>query len=279
MSMDAVREAFRLLKRMPLLWVPGIIAGLFAAGLWILANTTGLFFTSRMFIISGLVLMIFIAGMIAMIKNNEGDIMALIRGGLQYYFRVLLPQLVILFGILLIFILLIVTFGFAGMTPDPQFIGLLTIFVVLPSLILTFFFDTAAVFEDRKVFASIQRSIELVSANMTQVIIFILTGIVTIFLMIFCLMILWEIALFSKLEPLTQYTDAQMRAITPEQLLAILGPDGVWITAAVLCLAGILIVPFFYAYKTCFYRQISGRTPEIRQVSGEYDAKGRWYKY
>jgi hypothetical protein len=33
-------------------------------------------------------------------------------------------------------------------------------------------------------------------------------------------------------------------------------------------------------YKTCFFKKIAGSVPVIiQQQAGEYDSKGRWYKY
>jgi len=280
MATEAFKEAVRLLARTPLLWVPGIVAGLFAAALWVLVNVAGIFFASRLIVIFGLILLFFITGLFVVIRNNGGDTGTMIRGALQQYFRVLVPQLVILFAILVIFILLMVTFGFTGITPDPQFLAILTFCVMLPTLMLTFFFDVAAVLEDRKVFESIHRSIALVTENMMEVIAFYIVCALTCFAIIFPLMIVWEAALFDKLEPVTHYTEAQLQAFTPEKLIAMIGPDGIWITAGVLFVAGLLIIPVIYTYKTCFFKKISSAAiPVIQQTSGEYDSKGRWYKY
>lgn len=264
---------------MPLLFVPGIIGGIFAAALWLLLNFTGAFFTSRLLVIASLILLVFIVGMFSLIRNNGGDIRAMISGGIMYYFRVLIPLLVILFTLLVIFILLIVTFGFAGSTPDPTFIGLLTFCVMVPTLMLTFFFDMAAVFEDRKVFESIQRSIVLVSENVMDVIAFYLVWALAGFTILFSLMFVWEIALFNQLEPLTSYNETQIQALTADQLMGMIGPEGIWITAVILFLGGLLIIPLFASYKACFFRKLAGGSTSIPPVCGEYDSKGRWYKY
>ncbi len=58
-----------------------------------------------------------------------------------------------------------------------------------------------------------------------------------------------------------------------------IGPDGIWVTAAVLFLSGLLLIPFITSYKACFYRTLTRAQVPIRQESGEYDSKGRWYKY
>jgi hypothetical protein len=279
MALESFRESVRLLGRMPLLWVPGILAGIFAAGLWLLLNATGAFFTSRLMVISALILLVFVVGAFVLIRDGSGDIQAMVRGGMKYYFRVLLPLLVICFTMVIIFILLVVTFGFTGTAPDPGMVGLLTVCVMIPTLLLSLFFDMAAVFEEKKVFESIQRSILLVSTNMMEVISFYIISALAGFSIIFALMIAWEMVLYEKLEPLTKYNETQMQAITPEQLMGIIGPDGIWVTAVVLFIGCLILVPLFTSYKACFFKKlISGPVP-IQQVAGEYDSKGRWYKY
>jgi hypothetical protein len=279
MALESFRESIRLLGRMPLLWLPGILAGIFAAGLWLLLNAAGAFFTSRLLIIAGLILLVFATGSLVLIRDNRGDLRAMVSGGMTYYFRVLLPLLVILFSLVILFILLAVTFGFTGTAPDPGMVGLLTFCVMIPTLMMSFFFDMAAVFEDKKVFESIQRSILLVSTNTMEVISFFLVYALAGFSIIFALMITWEIALYDKLEPLTQYNETQMQAITPEQLMGMIGPDGVWVTAVVLFSGCLILIPLLTSYKACFFRKIISGAVSVQQVTGEYDSKGRWYKY
>jgi uncharacterized membrane protein len=57
------------------------------------------------------------------------------------------------------------------------------------------------------------------------------------------------------------------------------GQDGVWVTAIIIFAGLAILVPLLYTYKACFYRRISGNTPVIEQVTGEYDSKGRWYRF
>jgi hypothetical protein len=281
MAMAALSEALHLLRRMPLLWIPGIAGGLLAGALWLVLMFSGTFFAGRLLIISGLVLLFFITGSLTLIKNDGGDIRSMIAGGRQYYFRVLLPLLVVTFMIVLVFVLVILTLTLIGTTPDPTLIVFLTFGVTIPSILFTFFTDIAAVFEDRKVFDSIQRSIELVTDNFIRAVIFFLTCAIVCSAVIFTLMVIWEALLYSRLEPLTRYTEAQLQAFTPDQLLALIGTDGIWVTAVILVIAGLVLIPVIVSYQACFFRKLAaaGGTVEIRQENGEYDSKGRWYKY
>jgi hypothetical protein len=280
MAFDELREAVRLLFRMPLLWIPGIVGGAFGAIIWLTLFFSGAFFTSRLLVIFALVMLFFTTGMLVVIRNNEATGRALLNGGMSYYFRVLLPQIVISSVLILVFILCTITFALLGLASDIGLLSALTFGIMMPTLMLTFFFDTAAVFEDRKVFESIQRSVLLVSNHMMEVLGYFVVSALLCAGVIFGLMIVWEVMLFDKLRPLMDFTDAQREAFTPDQLIAMIGQDGIWITAIILFIGVFILLPVLYSYKACFYKKMASRTVMIEQQTyGEYDSKGRWYKY
>jgi len=279
MAIAELRETLGVLSRKPYLWIPGIVCGLFASALWLILTISGAFFASRLLIISGLAILLFTTGMFWSIRNDGGDIRTLLEGGVKYYFRALLPILVIIFTVILVFVLIVITLTLAGITPDPVLMASVSVGIMIPSIILSFFCDTAAVFEDRGVFDAIRRSIELVGSHLQEVIAFLAVCSVIIFGVLFSLMIFWEAALYDRLEPLTHYTEAQIQDFTPDQLLALIGPGGTWITAGVLFIACLILIPVLFAYKACFFRYLAQNGIPIRQMTGEFDSKGRWYKY
>jgi hypothetical protein len=187
--------------------------------------------------------------------------------------------MVIIFTMMLVFVLVVITLTMAGISPDPVLMASVFIGIMIPSIILTFFCDTAAVFEDRGVFDAIRRSIDLVGNHLEEVIAFLVICAVIVSGVLFGLMIVWEAALYDRLEPLTHYTEAQIQAFTPDQLIALIGPDGAWITAGVLFIAFLILVPVLFTYKACFFRTLSQSGTPVQQISGEFDSKGRWYKY
>ena len=280
MAVAELREAVALLVRMPLLFIPGVIGGIFAAILWMTLFMSGTFFTSRLIVIFSLILLLFITSMLFMIRNNGGTLMTMLAGGIQYYFRVLLPQLVILFAIMLVFILCTITFALLGQASDIGLMMIFTIGILIPTLMLTFFFDTVAVFEDRRVFESIQRSVLLVSNHMMEVLSFFFVSALLCAGVIFGLMIVWEAILYDKLKPVMDFTDAQREAFTPDQLFALIGQDGIWITAIILFVGVLILLPLLFSYKACFFKKMASSSIRIEQQTyGEYDSKGRWYKY
>jgi hypothetical protein len=279
MGLNEFKEAVGLLIRMPLLWIPGIAGGAFAAVIWLTTFSSGAFFSSRLVVIFSLVLLFFTTGMLAAIRKNDGSLRAQFDGGLQYYFRVLLPQIVIGFILILVLFLCSIIFALIGLGSDVGLIMALTFGFMLPTLMLTFFFDTAAVFEDNRVFDSIKRSVLVVSEHMLETLGYFVISAVYCAGATFGLMIVWEAILFDKLQPLMEFTEEQKQTFTPEQLIAMIGQDGIWITAVVLFIGVLVILPVLVSYKACFYRKISGDAQSGPMTIGEYDSKGRWYKY
>jgi hypothetical protein len=280
MAIAELREAVFLLMRMPLLWIPGIIGGALAAVLWMTLFISGAFFTSRLLVIFSLLLLLFITGMLSVIRNKGGTLRSLIIGGIHYYFRVLLPQLVILFAIMLVFIFCTITLALLGVVSDISLLIVLTFGIMIPTLMLTFFFDMAAVFEDRRVFESILRSTQIVSNHMMEVLSFFIVSAVLCAGVLFSLMIVWEVILFDKLKPIMDFTEAQFEAFTPDQLFAMIGQDGIMLTAIMLFIGVLILLPLLFSFKACFYKKLVSTTITIEQQTfGEYDSKGRWYKY
>jgi hypothetical protein len=288
MVLKELQEAVRVVGQTPVLWIPGIVFGLLGAVLWILFNLAGTFFTSRLVIIAGLVMVLFIAGTFGLVKKNETGAGTMVREGLHYYFRVLLPWLVIFFILMIVFaLIMVVTLLTTGGSTDYEGTGLIAVFVMIPTLFLTFFCDTAAVFEDLRVFSSLRRSIGVVSGHAWEVLGFFVTCVVLSFLDFFVFALIWEGLLFDKLQPLVDYynssgyNETQLASMfTPQQLVTMIGPDGMWITAAVIFLAAVFLVPLLLAFKACFYRSMIGSpVATVQQMTGEFDSKGRWYKY
>ena len=280
MVLTELKEAFGLLRSIPVLWVPGLVSGVLAAVLWLIFNTQGSFFAMRLILIFSLIAVFFLAGSYAVIRKGKGSIRELFTGGIQYFFRVLMPLLVIIFCTIILVTLVMITLSFAGVPANPEFMGVFTILILIPVAFLTIFFDTAAVFEDLRIFDSIRRSIELVTAQLARVLKFYVLSAAVFFVITFALMIVWEVALYDKLEPLTRFNETQIASFTPDQLTGMIGTNGIVITAVCLFFGFLLLLPILSTYKACFFRSLpKGPVSIEQQPTGEYDSKGRWYKY
>jgi hypothetical protein len=279
MSLDALRDAVNLLAKVPVLWVPGLVCGFLSAVLWLLLNQAGPFFAGRLLIIFLLVALFFITGMLSTIKKNDPAIRSMLADGAGYYFRVLVPTLMIVFGIILVFVMVVLTLSLIGVKPDSGLLTFLVIGVVLPTIVLTFFYDTAVIFEDRKVFGSLRRSIDFVTTNLLEVVLFFAGCVLIVISISFALMVVWTALLADRLEPMTRFNETQIYTFSPEQLSGMIGHDGIWITSLVIFAWMTTVIPVIYTYKACFYQRVAGNVARIQQQVGEYDIKGRWYKY
>ena len=279
MSLAALKETIDLLTRIPVLWLPGVVCGALAAFLWLVLTTSGTFFAGRLLVIFSLVGLFFITGMLAALQKKGSTFKEMLADGAGYYFRVLVPTLVVAFGIILVFILVILTLTLFGLTPDAGLLTFLVFGVLLPTVILTFFYDTAVIFEGKKVFESLERSIEVVTAHLGEVILF-FAGCLLIFCTIsFAMMIIWSAFLADQLEPITRYNETLIQSFTPDQFMGMIGQNGIWITALIIFCWVTLLITVLYTYKACFYRLVSGKIVQVQQQIGEFDSKGRWYKY
>ncbi len=279
MSLPALRDAIDLLVSRPALWLPGIACGTLAALIWIVLSAAGLFYAARLFVLTLLAAVFFIATLYLAIRQDGTNVTDLLKGSAAYYFRLVTPTLVIAFEIALVYVLVILTLAVAGLQPDAGIMTFLTFGVTLPTIMLTFFYDCAAILDDRKTFESIQRSIEVVTANLFSVITFYIGCFLIFCAVSFAIFVAWTAALAEKLEPITAYNETQIANFTPDMIVSLIGQAGMLVTAACIFAAVTILVPLLYTYKACFYRLISGTTLPIQQTIGEYDSKGRWYKY
>lgn len=279
MVLAALAEAVQTLGKNPVLWIPGIASGVLAAGNVVLQYSMGTLFVAKLWYIEALAVPFLVAGAYSVVRGGNGGAGSFAGGGARYYFRVLLPSLVIAFAILATIVLLAIPLSLVG---NPALILPYIAFgSAVPILFFTFFFDCAAVFEDCRVFESIRRSVEVVLNRPGQVILFFLASAGVVFLVTLPLVVIWTGLLYENLLPLTTMETAELQALSMETLNGMLGPSGIGITALVLfilfALAGNLVLTF----KAAFYREMRGQVPQGGTVplQGEYDEKGRWYKY
>ncbi len=274
-------DAIGLLKK-PVLWLPGLYAGaLIAAFIW-LAFSGGEFIAGKLLFLGAVLFPFFIAGALGCMKEGEYTISLFGRSAIRFFFPVLLPVVVASAVLILLLILFSIPFSIAGQN-DPSMIAGLFIGIMIPVLIFTFFADNVAVSEGLAIFATLKQSMMIASRSITTIITCVIISMVTAGALGMVLATVWGMILSDKF---TQYMDlgaAEQQKIFAGFTLAdwqgILGPEGLIVTAGMLGVSLIILVPFFIVYKQqCYLSALSVPAPVIPQ-SGEYDEKGRWYKY
>jgi hypothetical protein len=279
MISDSLKTAVKLMVSVPLIWAPGIVAGLAGAADLLIMYYLGPFIAERLLVIGLVVLPLFLAGMMYLIRTGEKDGRAFLKGATGYYFRILLPSILIGAAIMLTIGILALTLGIAGTGFASEMLGLVSIGTIVPVIFFTFFYDTAAVFEDTRIFESIRRSVEVVAQNLSRVIMFYIVSIVMTMLAGFALLIIWTGILYDRLEPLSRLEPADFSTFSIGDLNALLGIDGIWITAVIFFIGAAVLVTFIYAFKCCFYKNIAEKPAKVEVITGEFDSKGRFYKY
>lgn len=276
MVLASFKEAMGLLLRTPVLWINGLAVGLLSALELLLSLGDAGFYAERIWVLEVLVIPFLVAATFGMIRDHTFGLSAYVRNGLKYYFNVLLPSLMIFFAAILTVFLVVITLTVLGIGPDLDIISVIAFGVIIPLVYFTFFYDAAAVFEQQKVFESLRRSVEFVISNGFRTIAFFVVLIGLFILIGMGAMVLWSGLLAGQLEPLTQMSPEDLEMLMPEDIIALLGASGVWISSGIYAAALAVYVTILYPFKAVFYRNAvqPGAAPE-----GEYDEKGRWYKY
>ena len=103
-------------------------------------------------------------------------------------------------------------------------------------------------------------------------------------------MILWSGLLTDQLMPLVDMTETELNQIAtdPEAFMGIIGDYGILVTSLIYAFGIFLSVLVLLPYKAAFYRDLLlnavpveiDRADGVEGVGmGEFDEKGRWYKY
>jgi hypothetical protein len=282
MSRKPFADAINLLGK-PVLWLPGLYAGaLVAAFIW-LAFSGGEFIAGKLLFLGAVLFPLFIAGALGCMKEGEFRISLFGRSAIRFFFPVLLPMVIAVAIIVLLLILCSIPFAIAGQGSDPAMIGGLFIGITIPVLMFAFFADNVAVSEGLMVFASLKQSMIIASRSMMMIITCVVVSVVSAGILGMILATIWGMILEEKF---TQYLDlgvAEQQKIFAGFTLAdwqqILGPEGLLVTAMMMGISMIILVSFFIVYKQqCYLAALSVPAPVI-PTTGEYDEKGRWYKY
>ena len=269
------------LLRAPAAWLPGIVLGGIAAGVVLVQYHFGIFLAERLLIIPLAVLPFFMAGLLHLADTGETSLQVFFEGGMSGYFRVLLPMLLVLFGIVLTILLILIPLFILGQ--GTQALSFLVMTVPLSILFFTFFSDTAAVFERKPVFESIRRSVEFVLRNSRACLLFYLLSLGIAALIGFTMMLAWTAVLYERLVPLAGMTPEDMQTFTIADFNALLSADGTFVTALILFAGLAVAFSLLYAFKACFFRDSIVKAGEEEgktvPLEGEYDSKGRYYRY
>ena len=277
MIRDSLREALGRMRDTPVVWIAGLYLGaLFALDILIsVAGDTML--SSRIGFFGLCALPFFIGGTYGAIKGDNPGLRGYIAAGARYFFRILLAGAIIVAAALAIVLLLMIPFTTMGGATE-AFLPVAVFGVGIPFTFFTFFFDTAAALEERKVLDSIRRSVEFVMGSPGRALSFYLVNLAVGILALFLGVVLWSFTIADRVLPLIEANQTPFQNITSAQLMTIIGVPGIEAGAAI----GLLIVTLgstlLLSFKACFFRRTAIIAP-LPPVQGEFDEKGRWYRF
>lgn len=282
MVLRPLQETFTHLKH-PVLWIPGLYAGIITAlAIW-LEFSGGEFIAGKILFLGAVIAPFFVGGALGCISLGEYTIAAFFRSAKKYYFPVLLPFIVAFTISLILLVLFSIPFAIAGLGSDASLIGGLFIGITVPVAIFAFFADNAAVAEGLTVLASLKQSMQVASRAFTAILSCIIISCFNALVLMLITSMIWGMLLADKF---TGYLDLNM---TEQQKIfsgygltewqQTLGTDGIAATAIMAGLCMAVLVTFFVVFKhRCYMAAVAVEIPEIKQ-QGEFDEKGRWYKY
>lgn len=266
----------------PVLWLPGLYAGALATAFIWFAFSGWEFIAGKMLFLGAVIFPFFVAGALGCMKSGEYSISLFGRSAIRFFFPILLPTIIAGAIIILLLILFSIPFAISGQS-DPSMIAGLFIGITIPVLIFAFFADNVAVSEGLAVFASLKQSMMLASRSIFTIVTCIVVSIISAGVVGTILATVWGMVLADKFTEYINLGAAEQQKIFAGFSLSdwqqILGYDGLVVTAITIGVSLIILVPFFIVYKQqCYLSALSVPTPVIPQT-GEYDEKGRWYKY
>jgi hypothetical protein len=274
---DALREALARMGDTPVLWITGLSLGaLFAVDI-LLQTVGGTLVGARIGFLVLCATPFFLGGSYGAIRGDPPGIRGYLRAGARYYFGILLAGAVIGSAALLTAFLVMVPVVLLGGSPQAA-LTLTLLGVGIPFALFTFFCDTAVVFEDRRVLDSIRRSVEFVTGNAKGAIGFYLVNLAIGLSILFVSVVIWSMVIADRLEPFVGANQTVFQNLTAGDLVNLVGISGVWAGAAIGFFAVMIGGTLLVSFKACFFRRVASGAPAPATV-GEYDEKGRWYRY
>ncbi|WFN35498.1 hypothetical protein L1S32_05185 [Methanogenium sp. S4BF] len=269
--------------RYPLLLLSGVWAGCVVAALEYCIFNGLNFYAEAIGFFGGIALPFFVGASYEIIHRNDGSLSAYASGGLSRYFAILLPgAFVAFFGALGVFILTLIFTAFGG-GQDDILMAIGVFWVFIPLVFFFFFYDTAAVLEEKKVFASLLRSVAFVRSRPFEVIAFYCACFILLLVLFVVGAFIGSLVLAGSMVFDPSLDINTLLNMTAEEQQALIGKDGVDLVIVLYAVVTGLFTAILLPFKAVFYRRhvqgVAERQQEAMMQEGVYDEKGRWYKY
>lgn len=281
MAVQSLGEAVGWMLRSPYVWLSGLWTAAVLLISWYLYTNIGIMTAFSVAFVLAFVLPALIAGTYGIVAESESSFRVFRRYAVCCYFRQLLTSILVfliawVFSQFISYMLLVLGFGMGASMQ-------VALFVFIPVIFFCYFADVTAVINEKRIFASVKDSFLRVANGSFSLAVFYLINIGLLILASFVLSLVFAVFAGDALLPVASMTEAELLSLSQEELLAIMSaPEVVFAGFAAFAVCAVFFVPLFTLYKVCFF----GRTAALvlpdmppREPVGEYDEKGRWYKY
>lgn len=281
MAVQSLGEAVGWMLRSPYVWLSGLWTAAILLISWYLYTNIGIMTAFSVAFVLAFVLPALIAGTYGIVAESESSFRVFRRYAVCCYFRQLLTSILVfliawVFSQFISYMLLVLGFGMGASMQ-------VALFVFIPVIFFCYFADVTAVINEKRIFASVKDSFLRVANGSFSLAVFYLINIGLLILASFVLSLVFAAVAGDALLPVASMTEAELLSLSQDELLAIMSaPEVVFAGFAAFAVCAVFFVPLFTLYKVCFF----GRTAALvlpdmppREPVGEYDEKGRWYKY
>ena len=271
MAVQSLGEAVGWMLRSPYVWLSGLWTAAILLISWYLYTNIGIMTAFSVAFVLAFVLPALIAGTYGIVAESESSFRVFRRYAVCCYFRQLLTSILVfliawVFSQFISYMLLVLGFGMGASMQ-------VALFVFIPVIFFCYFADVTAVINEKRIFASVKDSFLRVANGSFSLAVFYLINIGLLILASFVL----------SLVPVASMTEAELLSLSQEELLALMSaPEVVFAGFAAFAVCAVFFVPLFTLYKVCFFGRTAALVlPDVnlREPVGEYDEKGRWYKY
>ncbi|MDV0444404.1 hypothetical protein [Methanorbis rubei] len=289
MAIQSLGQAFGWLVKTPLVWLSGIASAAILMLGWYLYTEIGVNTAISVVLVLSFVLPALFAGTYGLIAENSTSPSLFGKYAVHGYFRCLLP---ILLTILIAWVIwqfiayLLMAFGMNLMASTQT-----AMFILIPIIFFCYFADVTAVVNKLRMFQSIKDSFLRVMNGSIFTAIFYLMNVMILIASSFVASFIWTVLAADQLMPLVSMTESEVLAMTPEEILALFAsPEVIFATFVTISLCALILVPLLTVYKAVYFKktspiqlptreEVAAATAAVAEQEGEYDEKGRWYKY
>ena len=283
MVFTSLAQAVKAYGKMPHVWISGIFSALAILLTYYLAFTVSEVAGLAVMVIFFFAFPYILAGTYGVLIDNnkkKGAFKIYARYGFR---RCLFPN--ILLVLLTWFLMNLATSLLLIFGVSPEMALYVSLFVVIPLVFFCYFADITAIRHNLTMGQAVKDSAKRVSAGSFSITAFYLMNIALLFFASFFMSLVMSFIGFEALMPLTELTEEAVASMPLEELTAlVLTPEVIFATVISLAVTALVFVPFFVSFKTYFFKRMltvynGSAYHRPAEEEGEYDEKGRWFKY